>query len=102
MPVPSRLLSLTLAVASIATRATSDAAGIRTTASTPQSGLEAAFVDRSVRPGDDFFRYANGTWLGTTKIPPDRAAWGASGELEERLQLQTREILEAAARSNAP
>ena len=36
-----------------------------------------------------------------TEIPPDRSAWGASGELEERLRLQTREILEAAARSNA-
>ena len=35
------------------------------------------------------------------RIPPDRSAWGASGELEERLRLQTREILEAAARSNA-
>ena len=35
------------------------------------------------------------------RVPPDRSAWGASGELEERLRLQTREILEAAARSNA-
>ena len=27
-------------------------------------------------PGDDFFRYANGTWLKETEIPADRSAWG--------------------------
>jgi len=64
-------------------------------------GLDPAAIDSSVRPGDDFFRHANGRWLATTEIPPDRSSWGVSGELEERLRLQTREILEAAARSNA-
>ena len=64
-------------------------------------GLDPAAIDSRVRPGDDFFRHANGRWLATTEIPPDRSSWGVSGELEERLRLQTREILEAAARSNA-
>ena len=67
----------------------------------PRAGSTRRSSTGSVRPGDDFFRYANGKWLGSTEIPPDRSAWGASGELEERLRLQTREILEAAARSNA-
>ena len=96
----SSRLPLALALAGIVTAQAAPDAGAGRVASAP-TGLEAAFIDRSVRPGDDFFRYANGKWLGTTEIPPDRSAWGASGELEERLRLQTREILEAAARSSA-
>jgi len=96
----SSRLPLALALAGVVTAQAAPDAGAGRVASAP-TGLEAAFIDRSVRPGDDFFRYANGKWLGTTEIPPDRSAWGASGELEERLRLQTREILEAAARSSA-
>ena len=40
------------------------------------TGLDLAGIDRSVAPGDDFFRYANGTWLKTTEIPADRASYG--------------------------
>jgi len=96
---PWRLL-LTLALAgSFAIRAAPDAATGRVTAA--PSGLEPSFIDPSVRAGDDFFRHSNGKWLAATAIPPDRSSWGASGELDERLRLQTREILEAAALSKA-
>ena len=40
------------------------------------AGLDLAGIDRSVAPGDDFFAYANGTWLKTTEIPPDRGSYG--------------------------
>ena len=36
-------------------------------------GLDLAGMDRSVQPGDDFFAYANGTWLKQTEIPADRS-----------------------------
>ncbi|HZW89866.1 MAG TPA: M13 family metallopeptidase [Myxococcaceae bacterium] len=104
MLVPSRFLPLALGLAAITTARAAPPVDTSATRAPPlgaPSGLEATFIDRSVRPGDDFFRYANGAWLGGTEIPPDRSAWGASGELDERLFLQTREILEAAARSNA-
>src|SRR5215208_4645405 len=35
------------------------------------SGMDVAGMDRSVTPGDDFFMYANGTWVKTTEIPAD-------------------------------
>src|SRR5215813_1640026 len=104
MLVPSRFLPLALGLAAITTARAAppvDTSAARTPPLAAPSGLEATFIDRSVRPGDDFFRYANGAWLGGTEIPPDRSAWGASGELDERLRVQTREILEAAGRSNA-
>ncbi|HEY3586502.1 MAG TPA: M13 family metallopeptidase N-terminal domain-containing protein, partial [Myxococcaceae bacterium] len=101
MPFLSRSLPLVVVLAGLATaQAAPDSGSARTTVTAP-SGLDPAFIDSSVRPGDDFFRYANGQWAAKTEIPPDRSAWGAAGELDERLKLQTREILEAAARSNA-
>ncbi len=39
-------------------------------------GVELTAMDKSIQPGDDFFRYAGGTWMKTTEIPADRARWG--------------------------
>jgi putative endopeptidase len=38
-------------------------------------------VDASVKPGDDFFAYANGAWLKTTAIPAGKERWGARDEI---------------------
>ena len=51
--------------------------------------------DLTVKPGDDFFRYANGHWLDSNDIPPDRARWGSFDELQERSLGQLRGLLEA-------
>jgi putative endopeptidase len=37
-----------------------------------------------VKPGDDFFAYANGTWLKTTEIPPDKSGYGAGAIVFDR------------------
>jgi len=58
-------------------------------------GLDLSGSDPSVKPGDDFERYANGHWDDTTQIPPDRAWWGSFAVLRERSVQQVREILEA-------
>ena len=62
-------------------------------------GIDLAGLDRSVSPGDDFFRFANGTWDKVTPIPEDRASYGVGAEVNERASIQTRELLEAAARN---
>ena len=59
--------------------------------------LDRAGMDTSVAPGDDFFRYANGTWLAKTEIPPDRSSYGTWDVLIERAQERTRTLLDAAA-----
>src|SRR2546428_10606179 len=41
-------------------------------------------MDTSVKPGGDFFRYANGAWIKRTEIPPEYSRWGAFNELIER------------------
>jgi putative endopeptidase len=61
---------------------------------TPPAGLDPANFDRSVRPQDDFFRYANGGWLDRTEIPSDKASWGSFNELDEASRHIVRSILE--------
>ncbi|MBS1820076.1 MAG: M13 family metallopeptidase [Acidobacteria bacterium] len=60
-------------------------------------GIDTAGMDRAVPPGDDFFAFANGTWIRGTEIPPDRAAWGINGELAAQAERDNRAILEHAA-----
>ncbi len=59
------------------------------------------FMDERVAPCDDFYRYANGGWLGKTKIPEDQSVWGGFSELHERNQDVLHGILEEAMRSSS-
>ena len=43
-----------------------------------------AGVDPDIRPGDDFFGFANGGWLRTAAIPAGRELWSARTEIGER------------------
>jgi predicted metalloendopeptidase len=65
-------------------------------------GVDVAGMDPSVPPGDDFFRYANGSWLKTAEIPADRSSWGASAILFERASKETRELIEGASLGSPP
>jgi putative endopeptidase len=65
-------------------------------------GIDVANMDRSVRPGDDFYEFCNGTWLKRTEIPPDRAAVGVFNELLDLTNKRTVGLIEEAAKSNAP
>ena len=71
---------------------------------TPAAGhaVDVAGMDRTTRPGDDFFKYANGAWDQATAIPPDRAAWGLDSSLDEQALGHTRALLEAAETQAAP
>ena len=40
-------------------------------------GVDLSGMDKSVKPGDDFFDYANGTWYKNAVIPPDRTSTGS-------------------------
>jgi putative endopeptidase len=48
-------------------------ADAQTAAASETHGSVVANMDRSVKPGDDFYRYANGNWISRTEIPPDRS-----------------------------
>ena len=58
-------------------------------------GFDASGMDPAVRPGNDFFRYANGRWDTRTVIPDDRTSYGVDAVLSEAAEKQVRGILEA-------
>src|SRR5687768_15315188 len=57
-------------------------------------GFDVAGMDRSVDPGDNFYRFANGNWDRVTEIPADRSNYGMFTLLEDHSRTRTREILD--------
>ena len=71
--------------------------GAATTSSPqPTTKLDIEGMDRSVAPGDDFFAYANGGWIKTHPIPPDKASYGTGAEIFERTQKRTADLIKTA------
>ncbi len=65
--------------------------------------LDPKNMDLSINPCDDFYHYANGTWLRTNPIPPAYSTWGSFTELAERNNDVLHDILEEAAKKlNSP
>jgi len=77
------------------------AAASAPTAAPPAHGVDLGGMDRSVVPGDDFFLYANGTWLKETEIPADGSRWGTFNILIESSTQRVRALLESAASGSA-
>ena len=63
--------------------------------------LDTAGMDRSVKPGDNFFEYANGTWLKDTEIPADRSSFGVGSILIDLTAKRTADLIQEAAQSKA-
>ena len=57
-------------------------------------GFDLSGADFAKRPGDDFYRYANGAWYDRTVIPPDRSSNGVTTALDITTEIRLREILE--------
>jgi putative endopeptidase len=60
-------------------------------------GFDTSGMDPSVKPGDDFFRYANGKWAGRTEIPSDRTRFGNFDKLSVLSESRVHAIAEDAA-----
>ena len=76
--------------------------GAQTAAPARSTGIDVAGMDRSVKPGDDFFAYANGTWIKETEIPADRSSYGAGSILNELTDRRVADLIQSAARASAP
>ncbi|WP_294235449.1 M13 family metallopeptidase [uncultured Sphingomonas sp.] len=59
-------------------------------------GFDEKGMDKSVRPGDDFYAFANGEWAKTTAIPADKSSYGAFDVLADLSRDRTHTILEQA------
>ena len=55
-------------------------------------GINTGWMDKSVVPGDDFFSYADGTWVKNTPIPADRSRIGGFFIADQQREKNTREL----------
>jgi predicted metalloendopeptidase len=90
----TRLILLAPVALALGACAPAPPAGPSTRAQIPPWGLDLSARDPAVRPGDDFYRYADGRWLATHSIPADRARWGSFDELDERALAQVLQVVQ--------
>jgi putative endopeptidase len=71
------------------------------TANAPQYGkwgFDGSGADMKTKPGDDFFRYASGTWLDHVQIPADKAAYSLRLAMTDTTEKHLRALIEEAAK----
>jgi putative endopeptidase len=66
----------------------------------PGHGINPAYFDTTCAACDQFYRYANGSWLKTATIPPDYPEWGAFAAIYERSLVALRAVLDSLPKSN--
>jgi putative endopeptidase len=75
---------------------------LTTTATAQTKAFDTARMDTTVEACTDFFQYANGTWLKSTEIPASESRWGTFNMLADNNNTILRDILESAAKTEAP
>ena len=66
---------------------------------TDRKYIDPANMDLSVKPGDDFYEYANGKWLKNNPIPPSKTGWGSFNVLREESSAALKGLLEDATKN---
>ena len=64
------------------------------------SGINLAAMDKSVKPGDDFYAYANGSWMKNTQIPDDRSSIGGFLIADQKREADTRALFDEILKGN--
>ncbi|MES2096650.1 MAG: M13 family metallopeptidase [Pseudomonadota bacterium] len=57
-------------------------------------GIDLSAQDKTVKPGDDFWTYANGSWAKRTDIPADKGSVGYGNILTDEAEINVRKILD--------
>ena len=58
-------------------------------------GLDLAGMDTATRPGDDFFRYASGTWIDKMQIPSDKSAYSLRLAMTDLTEQRLHEMIQS-------
>ena len=96
MLLASATVSLTAAACSTAGPDTNTAA-----ARVSASGIDLKAMDKGVKPGDDFFAYANGNWVRNTEIPADRSSVGGFYIADQEREKNSVTLFDSILKSNA-
>jgi putative endopeptidase len=79
----------------------SPAAPVAARAAIGDFGIDLSAGNKQVKPGDDFFAYANGAWNDRFTIPADHASYGPFNTLDDLSKQRVRGIIESAAAAQA-
>lgn len=60
------------------------------------STISSEFLDKTIKPQEDFFQFSNGSWLSKTEIPSTESRWGSFNELDLANKQKLTELLEIA------
>ncbi len=60
------------------------------------AGIDVANMDKAAPPGNDFYQYANGTWLKNTPIPNEYDKWGTLNIIHDKNLVKLKTIMEKA------
>jgi len=66
-----------------------------------EAGINTAWMDKSVTPGDDFYGYADGGWMRATEIPADRSNIGGFWMADQERERNTRALFDELLKGNA-
>jgi putative endopeptidase len=90
------VLALTLLVAAKSpSQTTGDANRGQTATKNHSWGFDLNAVDKSIRPGDNFFLYANGNYIRTLVIPADKTSTGLLSMMDDQSEAKLHELMEA-------
>ena len=64
------------------------------------SGIDLKAMDKNVKPGDDFYGYANGGWMKATEIPADRSSIGGFYIADQVREQHAKELIDSILKSN--
>ena len=65
-----------------------------------EAGIDPSWMDKSAVPGDDFYSYADGTWMKTTEVPADRSSIGGFFIADQVREKNTRELFDGILKAN--
>jgi putative endopeptidase len=68
----------------------------------PKKDILLSNIDPTIKPGDDFFLYANGGWIKRTPIPAAESGWGIGNLVQDDIYDKLKKINEAAVKTKAP
>ena len=96
-------LGLAAGAAQAQTKVKTKSNGVKTKTTVPAAtgqsgvGITLANLDRTVKPCDDFYRFANGNWMKNNPIPASETGWGGFNQLRNRNRDVARGILDKVA-----
>ncbi len=99
-PILLALLLASVSACSVSPVGDNNSSAAATQAAGTLAGVDPSYIDKSVKPGDDFNAYANGAWVKTAEIPADRSSAGVGYDVQKIAEKRNRELFAEIIKSN--